>query len=838
RVKTSFDYRALLTGETDVFNAYRTNEPYLLETQGIETQLINPEDYGIDFYGDVLFTAAATLKTRPKTVEKFRKASLQGWDYALSHQDETIAVIKSRYQIEKTVAQLQFEAAEIKKIIQPEQVEIGHMDLARWAQTTHYLIALGAIPATFHLVDDFIYSPPHPVHWVRLRPWIIGVLATFITLLFLLSTLFKANHSLRKTRKQLRHEMQEREQVEDALRQSSKRFRRLAAVTYEGILIHDQGIAIEVNESLTKMFGYPSAEMIGEELLQQLVPEEYRPIVKENMLKKIAAPYEVIGRKKDGTLFPVEIESRDVTEDDVNYRVTALRDITERKRNEAERERLAQAIAQSSETVIITDTVGTIQYANPAFETISGYCCAEAIGQNPRILQSDQQDPAIYPELWETLTSGEVWRGRFINKKKDGSLYIEDATISPVFNLAGEIVNYIAVKRDITHEVEMENQLRQKYKMEAVGLMAGGIAHNFNNNLAIILGNVELSQLKLPAASDIADYLNNAKIATLRSRDLVQQILTYSREGTQAKVAVKLPLLIDETIKLLHSTIPTTVNLHQVISIDSRDVTINANASQIQEALINLCNNAVYAMDEKGALEILLETVELQATDIPSRFESTPGTFIKLSVQDNGSGISPAAIDKIFDPFFTTKGVGEGTGMGLSTVQGIVNQHGGLLKVNSALGQGSTFELYFPTTPPLQTAEAAPGSEDLPRGTEKILFLDDDEMLSQLGEMMLSEMGYQVTAMTSSLEALKLFKTHPDQFDLVVTDQTMPELCGKDLIQELLKIRPALTTILCTGFSHKIDEKAAKRLGVKAFCMKPLNLPELVQTVRRVLDER
>ena len=838
RVATSFDYHALLTGETDVFNAYRTNEPYLLQTQGIENNLINPEDYGIDFYGDILFTTEAALKNRPKTLEKFRKASLKGWEYALSHPDETISIIKSQYQIKKTIEQLQFEAEAIKKIAQPEQGDVGHMDLGRWAQTAHHLISINAIPGNFHLADDFIYAPPVPIHWNRLRPWIIGVLATFISLLFFLSALFKANFTLRKTRKQLQQEIQEREQAEDALRQSSKRFKRLSAVTYEGILIHDQGVAIEVNESLLKMFGYTNEEMVGKDLLQQLIPKEYQAIVKKNIFKKIVSPFEVIGRKKDETLFPVEIESKDVTENGLNYRVAAMRDITERKRNEAERERLSLAIDQSSETIVITDKEGAIQYVNPAFEKVSGYTCKDAIGQNPRILKSDQQDPSIYLEMWTALTQGEMWRGRLINKKKDGSLYVEDATISPVFDIAGKTINYVAVKRDITHEVKMENQLRQKYKMEAVGLMAGGIAHNFNNNLAIILGNVELSQIKLPAGSNIVDHLNNAKIAVLRSRDLIQQILTYSREGVQAKVPMQLPLLIAETIKLLHSTIPTTVNLQQAISLDSRDVTINADASQIQEALINLCNNAVHAMDEKGELKVLLEITELQTADIPKQFDCSPGKFIKLSIQDNGSGIPPEMIDKIFDPFFTTKDVGEGTGMGLSTVQGIVDQHGGLIKVNSTLGQGSSFKLYFPITEQLQTSAPIAVNRDLPHGTEKILFLDDDEMLSQLGQMMLSEMDYQVTAMTSSVEALKLFKADPEQFDLVITDQTMPELCGKDLIQELLKIRPDLATILCTGFSNKIDKETAKHLGISAFCMKPLNLPELIQTVRRILDAK
>ncbi len=716
-INTSFDYNSLLNGETDVFNAYRTNEPYLLEAQGYQTNLINPADYGIDFYADILFSVESFLQQNPKTVEKFRKASLMGWHYALSHPDETIALIKSQYHVNKTIQQLQFEAAAIKQVIQADLVDIGNIDRSRWAQIAYHLKAIGQIPASFHWSNDFLYNPPPSFNWKQFRPWLIGLLIAFAILITFLSIISRSNIRLRATRKHLRQEIQERKLAED------------------------------------------------------------------------------------------------------------------------ERSQLLQAIDQSSETIVITDIKGAIQYINPAFEKITGYTYTEAIGQNPRILKSDHQDQAFYRKMWATLVKGDVWKGQFINKNKNGALYIEDATISPVQDTLGKVVNYIAVKRDITHEVEMEEQLRQKYKMEAVGLMAGGIAHNFNNNLAIILGNVELSQIKLPANSDVADHLKNAKIAILRSRDLVQQILTYSREGVHQKTTLQLPVVVDETIKLLHSTIPVSVNLQQVISINSYHISINGDSSQIQEILINLCNNAVHAMNEKGELTVSLETVELQSQDIPAQYQCAAGSYVKLSVQDDGAGMPPEILDKVFDPFFTTKEVNEGTGMGLATVQGIVNQHNGLIKVHSTLGQGSTFELYFPISEQFQTLEPAPISGELPQGTERILFLDDDEMLSQLGDMMLSEMGYQVTAMTSSIETLKLFTANPNQFDLLITDQTMPELCGKDLIQKVLEIRPDLQTILCTGFSNKIDANEAHKQGISAFCIKPLNLPELTQTVRRVLDQ-
>ncbi len=832
QLATSFDYHSLLNGETDAFNAYSSNEPFVLESQGIQTNIINPEDYNIDFYGDILFTSESFLQNNPKQVEKFRTASLKGWDYALSHPDEAIAIIKSKYHVNKTVQQLRFEAAAIEKVIQPDLVDIGTMDLARWAQMTHHLIAIGQISPQFHLSSVFLYEPPQGIPWQELRFWIVGVLAAFAVLVVFLSIVTKAYLQLRTTRKKLQQEIEERKRTERVLALERDNLNNIFEAMDDGVCIVKQNFDIQyVNSVLTKKFGVDTERKCyeyfhdrtavcpwckNEKILNgETVCREWYSAKAEKIYDLIDTPL----KQADGTVFKLEI----------------FRDMTERKRLEDERSQLLQAIDQSSETIVITDKDGTIKYTNPAFEKISGYTCEEAIGQNPRILKSGQQDDLFYAELWHTLAGGEVWRGRFINKKKDETLYIEDATISPVYNTSGEVVNYIAVKRDITHEVELEEQLRQKYKMEAIGVLAGGMAHNFNNNLAIILGNVELSQLKLPPDSEVAALLKNAKIAILRSRDLIQQILTYSSKGAYNKTSIQLPEIVDETLKLLQSTIPSTIKVRRTVSMSSRDITIHGDSSQIQEILVNLCNNAMYAMDEEGDLTISLEMVDLKQKDIPAQYQCLPGCYSKLSVQDNGSGMSRETVGKIFDPFFTTKGVDEGTGVGLSTVQGIVDQHGGLIKVKSTLGEGTSFELYFPIIERRKKGRALVVQE-LPRGTEKILFLDDDEMLANVWSKILSEYGYRVSIITSSTEALKLFTANPEYFDLVITDQTMPELSGKELIKELLNVRPDLPTILCTGYSTKINEDDTKKLGIKAFCMKPLDLPKLLQTVRKVLD--
>jgi len=443
-------------------------------------------------------------------------------------------------------------------------------------------------------------------------------------------------------------------------------------------------------------------------------------------------------------------------------------------------------------------------------------------------MESTKKEPRKIFNYQHRLANGDI---------RDVEIYSGPIQLQGKQLLYSTIYDISERKKMEKQHLELEEQLRQKYKMEAVGVMAGGMAHNFNNNLSIILGNVELLQMKMLPNPEIDEYLSNAKTAILRSRDLIQQILTYSHQGSKKKTSIQLVRVIEETMQLLRSTFPTTINLQLHINSDSHDITINADSSQIQECLINLCNNAMYAMKEEGELTITLDRVELQKDDIPAQYESHPGYYAKLSVQDNGSGMSAETIEKIFDLFFTTKPVDEGTGVGLSTVHGIVTQHGGLIKVNSSIGEGTTFELYFPEQGQVQAAETASVNKDLPGGTEHILFVDDDEMLAKLGEMLLSEMDYQVTMMTSSTEALKLFTANAKWFDLVITDQTMPELTGEQLVQEIKKIRPEMPTIICTGYSRKVDEKKAAELGISAFLMKPLDLPTLLQTVRKVLDK-
>jgi ABC-type amino acid transport substrate-binding protein/CheY-like chemotaxis protein/nitrogen-specific signal transduction histidine kinase len=396
----------------------------------------------------------------------------------------------------------------------------------------------------------------------------------------------------------------------------------------------------------------------------------------------------------------------------------------------------------------------------------------------------------------------------------------------------------MALQTQIHERIKAEEKLHQKFKMEAIGIMAGGIAHNFNNNLAIILASLDLAQHERSNPNKVERLLSNARTATLRSRDLVQQILTYSHRGSTEKQALDLSATVEETVSLARSTIPTSVDINLSIASEACSALTHANEGQIQEAILNLCNNAVYAMDEKGEIDISLDKVWVGESVIPAPYECESGNFLRLMVQDDGCGIDQDSLDKIFDPFFTTKDVGQGTGMGLATVQGMIKQLGGFINVTSSPGVGSTFELYFPLVDAPDNLEKSPALQDKPRGGQgKILVVDDEEILVALLQEQLESLGYEVASITSSTEAVELFRANPEHFDLVISDQTMPGLTGVEMLTRFKEIRPEIRTIICTGHSSKIDEGKSTELRIDAYLRKPVELPDLDETVRKVLDQ-
>ncbi len=606
-----------------------------------------------------------------------------------------------------------------------------------------------------------------------------------------------------------------------------------------------------ISPSCQRISGYAPEEFIsGPNLMIDIVLPSHRTCAKahfsENINEAPECSFELPIKTKNNEVKWIEHHCLPVYDSQGIFhgRRGNNRDITQAKLAQNEQERLLEAITQSKEVVVITDRNGIIKYVNPAFSTVTGYSTEEAIGQNPRILQSGKHDITFYKNMWDCLVGGQTWTGLLTNKRKDGTLYIEEATISPVFNLVGDIEHFVAVKRDITEKIkadriqsELEEQVAQKSKMEALGLLSGGLAHNFNNSLSIILGNLELLTIKEKGVLGKIELVENAKIGVTRARELIHQIMLYSRTGSKVLENVDLKNVLDETYKLLKSTLPTTVCIDYQVNADTQDLVTHASTTRIQEALFNLCNNAVHAMEEKGRLTISLAKATLQKTDIPAQFLTAhPGKFGKITVSDTGHGISNENLNKIFEPFYTTKDPQSGTGMGLSSVYGYLVDIGGTIVVQSTLSVGTTFHLYFPLFETEEMTQVEITVNDLP-GTESILLVDDDELLVKVNEKLLIFNGYQVTAMTDSQKALNLFKEYPDQFDLVITDQTMPRMTGEEIIQRMLEIRPNLKTIIYTGYHDKIDTALASKLKVKKILLKPLPYIELLKSIRYVFDQ-
>ena len=407
----------------------------------------------------------------------------------------------------------------------------------------------------------------------------------------------------------------------------------------------------------------------------------------------------------------------------------------------------------------------------------------------------------------------------------------------------GDITHYEGIVLDISDkkqaEIEkgrLQSQLKQSQKMEAIGTLAGGIAHDFNNILAIILGNAELASDDVPDWNPASEPLKEIYRASIRAKNMVRQLLAFSRKSDEESKPIDIAPIIKESMKMLRSAIPTSVEFKQHISDDSYSVM--GDAAQINQIVMNLVTNAADAMSEEGGLlEMTLEKIILQEEKACFDWVLSPGPYVRLRMRDTGEGIEPKIMERIFDPYYTTKEVGKGTGMGLSVIHGIVKRHGGGIRVESELGKGTLFEIYFPALEKKAEEEKEPEGE-IKGGSERILFVDDEESMVNLYRQRLERLGYQVKSTTKPLEALEWFRADPDQFDVIITDMTMPRMTGDRLAAEVLKIRPHMPVIICTGYSERMSAKKAEALGVSKYIEKPIDLRNLASSLREVLDEK
>ncbi len=524
----------------------------------------------------------------------------------------------------------------------------------------------------------------------------------------------------------------------------------------------------------------------------------------------------------------------DQKEEGLRYLEGFVTDITVKKIQESELSRLALAIDQAEESIMITCDKGQIQYVNPAFEKITGYTGQEVMGKNPRILKSGAQDDIFYKKFWQTLESGLTWRGRFENRKKNGEQFFHEGSVSPVRDEDGKVINYVSVMTDITEDLNLEAQLSQAQRMEAIGSLAGGIAHDFNNILFPVVGLSEMLLEDLHEDSELRSNVKEILNASLRAKDLVQQILSFSRQQKIEPQAIKVQTVAKEVLKLVRASLPTTIKMRMDIRNDCLPVL--ADPTKIHQVIMNLVTNAFHAMEDTGG-ELSISVVMKKLEDLESiGLNSVKGdNFVCLTVSDTGQGMDEQTVKKIFQPYYTTKPKGKGTGLGLSVVHGIIEDHNGCINVDSQIGQGTCFEICLPCLSSKIKKETLKENHAIKGGNERILLVDDEVAIIYMVSQLLTRMGYRVTSRTASLEALEIFRMDPDRFDLVISDLTMPNMTGDRLAIEIKRIRPDMPVIVCTGFSDRISPAIAKAMGIDGYILKPVVRHDLDEAIRNAL---
>lgn len=500
-----------------------------------------------------------------------------------------------------------------------------------------------------------------------------------------------------------------------------------------------------------------------------------------------------------------------------------------------ERRQLSAVIEQTAESIIITDAAGTILYVNPAFERITGYSRAEAVGQNPRFLKSGKQDNTFYQEMWATISAGGVWRGRLVNRRKDGKLYTEEETITPVRDENGVIVNYVAVKHDVTREQQLEEQYRQAQKMEAIGRLTAGIAHDFNNILTVINGFSALIKTELPPDSSIHESLDKIIDSGGRAANLTRQLLAFSRKQLIEPKVVHLNTIVTEMSNMLHRIIGEDIVLETKLEPDLWPVKIDP--TQFDQVILNLAVNARDAMSEGGKLTIETANVNLDESYSRQHADVVPGDYVMIAISDNGVGMANEVKQHIFEPFFTTKEIGRGTGLGLATVFGIIKQSGGHIWVYSELDYGSTFKIYLPRLMMTgQQRSQTPAVQHLSGGGETILLVEDEPAVRELAARLLRRQGYLVLEAANGKEALQLAQAHHGQIHLLLTDAIMPQMNGKALAEAVLKLYPQTKILFASGYTDNIIMQFGLMNSEVMFIPKPFSPTALVRKVREILN--
>ncbi|MDX9818829.1 MAG: PAS domain S-box protein [Desulfococcus multivorans] len=636
-------------------------------------------------------------------------------------------------------------------------------------------------------------------------------------------------------------EIAARKRTEADRQKAEQRYRRLFESAGDGILVlnADTGRVLDANPSLLRMVDMSHETIVGKDLGElgpftrmTLFEDALETLQGKNVFHCEDAALETA----DGRIVEIEFVGTSYRVDHNRIIQFNIRDITRRKQVEIERERLLSAIEQAGETIVMTDPDGVIQYVNPAFERVTGYTRREAVGQTPCALENRSQDDAYYGILRETLAIGRVFQGRMVNQRKDGTLLTQEVTIAPVRDAAGRTVNYVGVAHDITENLAMAAQLQQAQKLESVGRLAGGVAHDYNNMLGVILGYTELALKKVDPSDPLHDDLMEIFDAARRSSEITRQLLAFARRQTVSPRVLDVNETVEGMLKMLRHLIGEDIDLRWFPKHRSWPVKIDP--SQIEQILANLCLNARDAISGVGKVMIETENITFDEAYCAHHPDCIPGEYVLLAASDDGRGMDKETLESIFEPFFTTKDVRRGTGLGLATVYGIVKQNNGFINVYSEPGKGTTFKIYLPRHQGPATTSSPDPPVEIPLGRgETILLVEDEPAILKVGAMMLEGLGYRVLTADTPTSAMRLADAHVDKIHLLVTDVVMPEMNGRDLANQLKARCPEIRTLFMSGYTaNVIAHRGVLDVGVY-FIQKPFSRKDLGIKVRGILDE-
>jgi len=630
------------------------------------------------------------------------------------------------------------------------------------------------------------------------------------------------------------------------LEESEERFRRAIVDAPIPIMIHaDDGMVLQINKTWTNLTGYSHSDI---PTISEWTAKAYGKKM-DDVLTVIDSLYEnkMVAHKGEFTVSTKTGEHRvwdfssghlETLPDGKRVMISLAMDVTTRKEAEERIRILSSSVEHSNEPVVITDLCGTIEYINPAFSKITGYSKEDAIGQNPRILKSEEQDAAFYQEMWDLLSSGQAWQGRIVDRKKDGSLYPAMLTISPIFNDKSVVTHYVGSQQDLSMYEKFEQEIQQAEKMEAIGTLVGGIAHEFNNALAGITGNLYLAKQKTSQMPDVIEKLDVIETLSFKSAELITALLSFARKGIVQKTSFDINYFLRENIKLWQASLPKNINLNADIKI--QPITINGDMSLIQQVLMHIINNSRDALykTEKPAISIKLEAFPANSEFLHAHPLCKSESYACISISDNGIGIKPDILPHIFEPFFTTKEVGKGTGLGMAMAYGTMQTHGGAIEVESSEGEGTDVRIYLPLFGFGDKDDISIKEDTIAHGQgETILLVDDESSFVDVNKKILENLNYKVLTASNGQEAIDIFNANKDIVDLLLIDVVMPVMNGIDAVEHLHETAPELKVIFATGYDQK-ELRKNESMNSASIILKPFKIIALSKLLRDKLDKR